>query len=422
MRDADSGGVPEGFVIAADILQRAIKKATFPLTEKGLSAISPKKQKKGTMKSSIIEYFIELISIDSESKHEKAVAMQLKQDLLELGAEITFDTANEKTGGDVGNLYAYIPGTIEKEPILFCAHMDTVKPGIGIKPQFDGEQIITNGTTVLGGDDKSGIVEAIWAIKELQDAGEDYGPVELLFTISEEIGLLGAKYLDYSLIKSTFGYALDGHTVGSLVVGAPSQNSMKFTIKGKEAHAGVEPENGVSAIQIAARAIDAMQLGRIDEETTCSVGIISGGAATNIIPNEVVLKCEARSHDFARLTAVTEAMKTALEKAVIDFTTPDFTPQLICEIQTEYKNFRFDETADVVQLGKVASEAIQLPFHAVVGGGGSDANIFSQNGLQVVIAGTGMDKVHTVNETLNTKDLINGARWVKEVIRAWARK
>jgi tripeptide aminopeptidase len=398
------------------------KKRTFPLTEKLLPAISPKKSKKGSMKSSIIEYFIELISIDSESKHEKAVAMQLKQDLLELGAEVTFDAANAKTGGEVGNLHAFIPGTLDVEPILFCAHMDTVTPGNGVQPHFDGEQIITDGTTVLGGDDKSGIAQIIWAVKELQDAGEAHGPVEILFTISEEIGLLGAKHLDYSLIQSKIGYALDGHTVGSLVVGAPSQNSMKFTIKGKEAHAGVEPEKGVSAIQIAARAIDNMQLGRIDEETTCSVGIITGGAATNIIPNEVVLKCEARSHDFEKLTAATTAMKAALEQAVKDFTTADFTPLLICEIATEYKNFRFDETADVVQLGKMASEAIQLPFHAVVGGGGSDANIFNQNGLQMVIAGTGMDKVHTVHETINTNDLINGARWVKEVIRAQARK
>jgi len=373
------------------------------------------------MKTSIIEYFLQLISIDSESKQEHAVAMQLKEDLIELGAEITFDEAHMQTGGDVGNLYAFFPGTVKKDPLLFCAHMDTVTPGKGIKPQFDEGNIITDGTTVLGSDDKSGIAEILWAIKEIQESGEAHAPIEVLLTISEEIGLLGAKYLDYSLLKSKLGYALDGHHVGSVVVGAPSQNSMIYTITGKEAHAGVEPEKGLSAIQIAARAIDRMKLGRIDDETTCNIGIIKGGTATNIIPKEIELKAEVRSHDHTKLTKITEDITAALEEAVVHYTTAEFTPRLSSKIHTEYQNFLFTEDNEVVQLAKQASTAISLPFAATVGGGGSDANIFNQHGLQVVIAGTGMNNVHTVSEYIATEDLINGARWVKEIIRAYSR-
>ena len=204
------------------------------------------------MKKTVIEYFIELVKIDSESRHEKATAERLMEDLKILGAEIQFDNANKYTGGDIGNLYALFPGKIEKKPILFCAHMDTVKPGDGIKPQIKDNKIVSDGTTVLGSDDKSGIVEIIWAIKELLEAGEKTAPIEVLFTISEEIGLLGAKHLDYSLLKSEIGYALDSHHVGQISIGAPSQNSIKFIVRGKESHAGVAPEKGINAIKVAA--------------------------------------------------------------------------------------------------------------------------------------------------------------------------
>lgn len=372
------------------------------------------------MKNSVLDYFLELIKIDSESKNEKAVSELLQKDLETLGAEVKFDNAHQSTGGNVGNLIAYFAGDIEKQPILFCAHMDTVKPGNGIKPQIKNDVICTDGTTILGGDDKSGIAEIIWAIKEIKEANEKHAPIEVLLTISEEIGLLGAKYLDYSLISSEIGYALDGHDVGSIAIATPSQNSIDFTIIGLEAHAGVEPEKGINAIQIAAEAITAMPMGRIDGETTCNIGIINGGKATNIVPNQVEIEAEVRSHDPKKLKEVTQKMVKAVEETVAKYHLNGFSARSEIKVNEEYHAFRLTNNDESVQLAKKASERLRLSFKPYIGGGGSDVNIFNKNGLKMAVAGTGMDKVHTVNEQLKIIDLENGAKWVKEVIRVYS--
>jgi len=373
------------------------------------------------MKETLLDYFLSLVTIDSESKNEKAVADKLADDLRKLGAEVSFDNAHEKTGGNVGNLYAYFKGDIEKKPVLFCAHMDTVVPGNAVKPKVLDDRIVTDGTTVLGSDDKSGIAEIIWAIKEIKEADEKHAPIEVLFTISEEIGLLGAKHFDTSKIQSVFGYALDSHEIGHAVIGAPSQNSMKFTIHGKESHAGAAPEHGISAIQIASVAISKMQLGRIDEETTCSIGTIEGGTATNIIPKKVVLKAEARSHDEEKLRKVTINMKNALEQTAEKYKLGNFQALVDSEIKKEYSSFRFKEDDECILLAKKATENINLPFKSGIGGGGSDANIFNANGLKMAVVGSGMEDVHTVNEYIKLADLENGSKWVKEVIREYSK-
>ncbi len=373
------------------------------------------------MKETLIEYFISLIKIDSESKNEKAVALKIAEDLRYLGAEVNFDNAHEKTLGNIGNLYGYFNGNIDKKPILFCAHLDTVVPGNSIKPQIKDDRIITDGTTILGADDKSGIAEIIWAIKEINEAKEDHAPIEVLFTISEEIGLLGAKLVDLSKIKSEFGYALDSHKIGHAVTGAPSQNSMQFTIRGKESHAGAAPEFGVSAIQIASEAISKMKLGRIDEETTCNIGIIKGGTATNIIPKEVILEAEVRSHDSNKLQKVTEDIKQTLIDTATKYKLRDFQASVESIIQKEYPAFVLENDEPCILLAKKATENIGLPYSSGISGGGSDANIFNFKGLKMAVVGSGMEDVHTVNEFIKLVDLENGTKWVKEVIREYSK-
>jgi len=373
------------------------------------------------MKSTIIDYFISLVQIDSESKNEMEIALSLEADLKNLGAFVHFDKANEKTEGNVGNLYAYFPGKIEKEPILFCAHMDTVVPGNGIKPKIREDRITSDGTTILGSDDKSGIAEIIWAIKKIKENNEEHAPLEILFTISEEIGLLGAKYLDYSLIKSKTGYALDAHDIGEITIAAPSQNSMKYTIFGKESHAGAEPEKGINAIKIAAEAISKMPMGRIDHETTCNVGIIKGGRATNIVPNKVKIKAEARSHDPKKLRDLTEHMSATFRKTVKKYKLDDFQTKVKIKVVEEYQAFKLDENDFIVGLVKKASENCRIKFKTTISGGGSDVNIFNRNGLKMGVLGTGMNKVHTVDEFILIKDLEDGARWIKEIIREYSK-
>jgi tripeptide aminopeptidase len=373
------------------------------------------------MNNKIEEYFISLVTIDSESKNELGVARKLQADLEELGAIVSFDNAQEKTGGNCGNLYAFVDGNIEKEPILFCAHMDTVQPGNGVKPSIINGKIITDGMTVLGADDKSGIAEIVWALKELKAQKIEHAPIEILFTVCEEIGLLGAKYADYSRLKSSIGFALDSHQVGGLTIGAPSQNSMKYTIHGLEAHAGVEPEKGISAIQIAGEAISKMELGRIDYETTCNLGTIQGGKASNIVPNEVQIKAEVRSHNQEKLDLITNKMTNIFQETTQKYKLENFQAKVIAKVVNEYHSFKLEETDEPIQLAKKASQSLGIHHVCNIGGGGSDANIFNSKGRKIAIAGTGMKGYHTVNESIYIEDLIKGSAWILEVIKEYSK-
>ena len=372
------------------------------------------------MQNDVVSYFLDLIVIDSESKKERAIADKLKKDLEELGAIVEEDDCGTKIDGNAGNLYAYFPGVINKKPILLCAHCDTVVPGKGIKPTIENGRIFTDGTTVLGGDDKSGIAEILMAIKQIKDKGIAHPPIEVLITVSEEIGLLGAKNFDISKLQADFGYALDTHQVGEVVIGAPSQNSLQINFYGKEAHAGVEPEKGLNAICLAAEAIMAMPKGRIDFETTCNIGIIQGGSATNIVPKEVLVKGEARSHNKVKLQKVCEEIEQAVISTVKKFNVNGAQASFHFELNKEYEAFLIERNAPVVALAEKALQNLHLPVDIKVGGGGSDANIFNAKGLPTVILGTGMNKVHTTDEDILVDELYRGTAFVEELIRLYA--
>ncbi len=377
------------------------------------------------MEKSIVDYFISLVLIDSESKQEKHIAFKLEKDLTALGAEVKFDKANEKTEGNIGNLYAYLPGKVDKEPILFCAHMDTVKPGIGIKPQILEDRITSDGTTILGSDDKSGIAQIVWAIKEISESNIAHAPIEILFTISEENGLLGSKNLDYSLIKSKFGFALDSRDVGSLTIGAPSANRIEIIVHGKEAHAGVAPEQGLNAIKIASEAITKIPLGRIDKETTCNIGKIGGGKATNIIPNNVKIEAEVRSHSEEKLQKITQQICSIFKETASQYQVKNPEGKIVyakaeINIKKGYQSFRLKEDDEIIELVYGVNKKLDLTCSTAIGGGGSDANNFNQNGIKMAIVGTGMTSVHTVDEFIFISDLEKGAQWVKEVIKIYS--
>ncbi|MFO8144898.1 MAG: M20/M25/M40 family metallo-hydrolase [Candidatus Syntrophosphaera sp.] len=372
------------------------------------------------MTNEVTRYFLELVAIDSESKDERAMMDRLKADLEELGAKVEEDSAHLKTGGNAGNLYALIPGSVDKKPILFCAHADTVKPGKGIQPKITDGRIHTDGKTVLGGDDKSGIAEMIQGIKAVLESGEEHAPIEILITISEEIGLLGAKNFDASKLKSAFGYALDTHRVGDLAVGAPAQNSIEITIRGREAHAGVEPEKGINAIVVAAEAIAAMPMGRIDHETTCNIGIIEGGTATNVVPPLVRIKGEARSHSMVKLEQVTQDMRHAVESTVRRHSHDFGSASHEWKMRGEYQSFHIEDEEPVVRFALDALNSLNIEARVEVSGGGSDANIFNAAGLPMIICGTGMHNVHTVNEDIQIEELRRGTDFIAALIRKYS--
>lgn len=368
------------------------------------------------------QYLLDLVQIDSHSREEGLVAARIRADLEALGIEVSVDGAGEAVGGDTGNVIARINGTVPDAPAIFlAAHMDTVVPGKGVKPVIDGDIIRTDGATVLGGDDKSGCAIIVECLRTLKENGIPHSNIDAVFTICEEVGLLGAKHLDMASLRSKYGLVLDSDDVGYLFTRAPSADHMEYTIYGLEAHAGVCPENGISAIQVAAEAISSMKLGRIDFETTANIGVVQGGAATNIVPNQVVLKAEARSHDSAKLDAQTEHMRKALHDAAARHTVvvdgASITARVEENITREYHSMNVADDSTIVQLVMQAATNLNQQVQTLATGGGCDANVFNRRGLEVANLGTGMQAIHTVKEWLDVKDMYRSAEVVLEILR-----
>jgi len=365
---------------------------------------------------------IELIKIDSLSRQEYHIAMRLKRELEDLGAKVWVDDAGKKAGGNVGNLIAHFSGTQRGvKPLLLSAHMDTVVPGTGITPILDGDILRTDGRTVLGGDDKSGIAIICEVLRVIREKRVPSGDVDIVFTICEEAGLIGAKHLDTGHLRAQTGLVLDSDSSGYLVTKAPASNRVEFRVRGREAHAGVCPEKGVNAIKVAAEGIAQMKLGRIDQETTANIGIIEGGMAVNIVPNEVVLKGEARSHNDDKLALQTQHMLSCLEEAAarfnLDMEGQTFTASVEARINRSYERMDVPDSAPVVQLVIAAARNLNLELKLLATGGGCDANVLNQKGLMVANLSTGMREIHTVNEWLDLRDLYLSAQVVLETLR-----
>ncbi len=333
-----------------------------------------------------------------------------------------FDNAAVTTGGETGNLIAFFPGTgRDVEPLLFSVHMDTVEPGGQVQPVLRDGVFYSAGDTVLGADDKAGIAELIEALEVVRDEKITHGPLEIVVTIAEEIGLVGAKHLDYAMLSARRGFALDTEGVGWMVLQAPGANHLQIEIEGIAAHAGMAPEMGLSAIQTAALAIGQMRLGRIDHETTANIGRIDGGVARNIVPQRVTIVGEARSHDPHKLAAQTEHMLDCFEKAAEQMATTisgaRLRPQIKADVRADFPSMSIAEDAPVVCLAKAAAEVSGQHLEVRLGGGGSDANIFNGHGIETIILATGMNKVHSHEEHVALADMVSVAKLLVEIIR-----
>ncbi|MBI2358239.1 MAG: M20/M25/M40 family metallo-hydrolase [Deltaproteobacteria bacterium] len=365
---------------------------------------------------------IELVKIDSPSRKEYAVAMRLKKELEELGAEVRIDDAGQKIGGSVGNVIGYFRGNVPGAgPLLLCAHMDTVVPGEGVVPVLDGDILRSDGRTVLGGDDKSGVAIICEVMRAARENRLPIGDTDVVFTICEEAGLVGAKCLDVSRLRARTGLVLDSDSVGFLFTKAPAANHIEFIVRGLEAHAGVCPEKGISAIQVAAEGLSRMKLGRIDEETTANIGVIQGGMAINIVPNSVRLKGEARSHSEAKLEEQTRHMLRCLEEAAagygVDIDGKNFRARVDATITREYDRMDVPDGSDIVKLVRDAARNLGVEVRTMATGGGCDANVFNRKGLEVANLSTGMREIHTVKEWLDLKDLYVSAQVLLEIVR-----
>ena len=379
-------------------------------------------------KERMTEHVMDLIKIDSLSRKEREVALKLEADMKELGAECYYDDAGEKVNGNVGNLIVRIEGNKSgARPFFLSSHMDTVGPGEGIKPSIENGIMKSDGTTILGSDDKSGVSVITEVLRTLKEKDIPHGDIEIAFTICEEIGLLGAKHIDISKFKSAHGIVLDSSTPARLVLRCPSADKLEFIVHGLEAHAGLCPENGISAIEIASEAISNMRLGRLDELTTANIGIVEGGRATNIVPNLVRVVGEARSHNEETLTDQVNHMRKCFHEAVAsrEVTIHDdlsvqgqtFTAKLEETIERSYDKMDVGTQSLPASLVLQAVANLGHKISPHTSGGGCDANYFNKMGIECVNLGTGMYELHTVNEYLVLEEFFNCAEIVLESIK-----
>jgi tripeptide aminopeptidase len=369
--------------------------------------------------------FLELVRIDSLSRKEHDVAVRIQREVERAGAVCRYDNAGEKVRGNTGNLIARIPGNVAGiPPFLLAAHMDTVAPGEGVKPIVEGDIIRTDGSTVLGGDDKSGCAVICEVLSRLHEGGIPHGPIDAVFTICEEIGLQGARNLDLALIAAKEGLVYDSDAPGHLVVRAPSAVSIRFTVKGLEAHAGVAPERGLSAIKIASEAIAAMRLGRIDHETTANLGVIEGGRAGNIIPAELMVRGEARSRNAAKLQGQIDHMIACFTEAVgrasVVLDGKRMAASFEHSVHRSYDGMDIPDDAPLVKKVIEAARRIGRVIEPEGTGGGCDANILNQRGIVAANVGTGMREIHTTREWLDVKDMAAAAELTLEVLQVHA--
>lgn len=360
------------------------------------------------------ETFFQLVQIDSLSKEEGKIVSYLKNKLIELGLEVIIDKAGEAIGGESGNLIARFNGErTELPPLLFAAHVDTVQPGRGIEPVEKDGVFYSAGETILGADDKAGVAILLEVIHLLRENAAIYPRVEFVFTVAEELGMLGVSHLDHSLLNSRMGFILDGdEEVGTIINQVPYRSQIRIEVKGREAHAGSGIEEGINAIQIAAAGINQCPLGLVDPETTVNLGTISGGLASNIVPEKATIVGEVRSRDKtkleARLAEIKEGFMAAAKRAG---------GEASILIENTCAGVKVEEGSPVVSLASQAAGNIGLSPHLLPVMIVSDMNIFHKHEIESILLGIGMKQPHSKEEHISLESLTQAVKWVMEIIQ-----
>lgn len=350
----------------------------------------------------LVGLFLELVQIDSVSREERKLADRIISWARDLAIDIKEDDTGSKIGGNAGNLIFGLPGNSSQAGVLLSAHLDRVEPGRGIKPVLKGEYIESSGDTVLGGDDLIGVAAIMEACRILQEKGLEHRPFKVVFSVAEEVGLQGAKNLaleELAGLKYGFVFDSDGE-IGSIIHRAPTQIKYNLKVRGKAAHAGMEPERGINAIKMASALISNLRTGRLDEETTANIGVIKGGMATNIVPDLVELEGEVRSHSLEKIKDYLEEMEELIERV-----SRKYKGSIDCAIEHLYDGFAISPENDIINFIDQVNKEIGVATSLVTGGGGSDANIFNQRGLVTLNLGVGMEKVHSTEERVKIANL-----------------
>ena len=351
----------------------------------------------------LVETFCEIARIDSPSGEEEAMAQYLMARLEGYGFNVERD--------DYGNVVA---NDGREDPIILSAHMDTVEPGRGIQPLVDGDRIYTDGTTILGGDCKAGVAAIIEALESILEDNVEYNAVEVAFTREEEIGLVGARNLDFSLLSGKEAIVFDGEGPPSQITSSsPEYIGLDIEITGRAAHAGVEPEKGLSAIRIAAELITRLPQGRIDDETTFNVGTIEGGTVRNAVPESTTVHGEFRSRNIESL----DSIRIQVDEAVNEVREMFPEAEIDCHLHTEFVAYNLEEDDPALHRVKGALESLGLTPTLQPSGGGTDGNVFRLNEISAVVVGMADHGMHTVREYVTIPDLVDAAHLCETLLR-----
>ena len=351
----------------------------------------------------LVKTFTDLVQIDSPSGEEEAMAVELTRRLEALGFSVKRD--------DYGNIVADDGGA---DPILLSAHMDTVEPGRGIKPSVDGDRIVSDGTTILGGDCKCGVAAILEALESVYEDGVAHHGIEVAFTREEEIGLVGARNLDFSMLNAKEAIVFDGEgPVSQITSASPTYIGFDIEVTGRAAHAGVEPEKGISAIRIAAELIVRLPQGRLDEESTFNIGTIEGGSVRNTVAETTLIRGEFRSRNLETLDDVRFQISEALKEVRGMFPEAELDDHLHTEFETYTLSSDDPATARVTDaLRRLGLEPDMRPS-----GGGTDGNVFRLRGISSVVVGMADHGMHTVREYVIIPELVDTAHLCETLIR-----
>ncbi|MES0341716.1 MAG: M20/M25/M40 family metallo-hydrolase [Candidatus Humimicrobiaceae bacterium] len=364
-------------------------------------------------KKRLIDSFFRLVRIKSPSGEEKEIVEHVREILSGIGLEVDVDDSGKKYGSNSGNLTAFLKGdNPEMMPIFMGAHLDTVILNGEVIPFID-DGIIRNKNSkcILGGDDKVAVAAIIEVLRSIVENNVKTGDIYIIFTISEEIGVVGAKYVNMDKIGAEYGFVFDAHgDIGTIYNKAPYQNSIDAEFIGKAAHAGIEPEKGINSIKAAAIAISNIRFGRLDQETTANIGKINGGVARNIVPENTKVILEARSLEETRLEKVTKEMIASLKRA-----SSDTGCKLKYKLVREYDGFNIGLEEIPLKIAFNAIKKIGLDPVVASSGGGSDINVFNSKGKRAVNLSSGMEDVHTNTEYVKISQLEKLAQLIFEI-------
>lgn len=360
----------------------------------------------------LFDTFHELLQINSPSLEEEPVAKYILKRFNKLSLEAFVDDSARVTSSNTGNVICRLDGKIKGQPVLFNAHMDTIQPTTKLRIIEEEDVIKSSGDTILGADNKAGLAVIIEMVEVIKEKGLTHLPIEIVFTVSEEIGLKGANALDFQALKPRTGYCFDGGgPAGHLIMQAPTQEVIEVEFKGKAVHAGIEPEKGISAVYAAAKAAAAFPQGRLDEETTANLGTIEGGEATNIVADKAKFNAEVRSHNETKLKTTIAKIEEAVKKAA-----DETKSKVNIKRHTSFVGFRLEKEEPVVKIATQAMKEIGLEPTFAVSGGGSDANVFNLKGIRTLTLSMGAQMAHSPEEFIVKEELVKTAELAVKIV------